>query len=86
MDRNPEPIPESGAWTYISCNLRSTNCFAGLYIGGSDRPTHFLFLFLVRQSRKRVAEPHPWFETYARAVMLSEPVSPYNLFIGAAST
>ena len=45
--------------------------FAGLYTGGSDGPTRdqakasFCFrlvtnFFLVLQSRKRMAEPHPW--------------------------
>ena len=40
-------------------------CFAGLYTGGSDGPprdqveARFFTFFLVRQSRKREAEPHP---------------------------
>ena len=41
-------------------------CFAGLYTGGSDGPTRdqvrasFFVFVLVRQSRIRVAELHPW--------------------------
>ena len=67
IGRKQESIFESEAWTYISCSRPNTNSVfrrvlyrrerrAATWLGESK---FFFIFFLVRQSRKRVAEPHP---------------------------
>ena len=64
IGRKQESIFESEVWTYTTQIL----CFSRFYLGKSHGPPRdqvrasIFILFLVLQSRKQVAEPHPCFQ------------------------